>query len=170
MTLETNFSIEGMQKLCELSKDCQDVVLEPITVELTEKIFRAGILPDITIFKPTHEQLLGMARHFNSDLTKIEEEEDFIECAKTIFEEGKYTKGGRLRHIVCTCGADGARWLYLNEDLSIEHHHFPALPLKQIITVNGAGDAFLSGLLVGLYKYSNLNLVEKFTKSIEQGL
>ena len=45
MSFETNFSIKGMKKLCDLGKNCENLILEPITVELTDKIKQANILP-----------------------------------------------------------------------------------------------------------------------------
>ena len=87
--------------------------------------------------KPNESQLFEISRQLGLETA------DMTEAAKRIFDQK-----GRLRHIVCTWGKHGV-W-YFRREPEFFVKDYPSLPVKKVKSVVGAGDNFLSGLIVGL--------------------
>lgn len=110
--------------------------------------------------------MLDIAKRIQPDLDTLETDADYHKAAKAIF-----SVGGRLSHIVCTCGKEGVRWFWHKNFESIETHKYPAIEVKEVVSVQGAGDTFNAGFIGSLFKnYYETDVFTRFTAAIEHGL
>jgi len=136
--LDTNFSEERLAYIFELL-DMKDtiIVTDPVSVKKAGRI--KGFLDKVSLITPNKEEaevLTGI---------KIESEKDLKIAAQKLRESG-------VKQVVITLGAEG-----IFAVTSKQSNKYPGPDIK-VVDTTGAGDAFLSGVIYGLYQ--NLDIFE----------
>lgn len=140
--LDTNLPaniIEYAIKHCRQKK--HTLCIDPVSVSKTERL--PDSLAGVYLLKPNRNEI--------SHLTQMP-----VRTTRDCFTAGKILLDRGVENVIISLGKEG--YVIINDTIQ---QHIPAFPVTHILDANGAGDAFMAGILYGLKQnYSLLQACE----------
>ena len=126
---DTNLDDAALTYLCDVCETRRiPLLIEPVSVEKSKKLRRIGAKS--TYITPNRDELRSISECDTPDLAAQ------CACLRDQFD-----------HIFVTLGEQG---VYHYQSDTAQGTQFPAMPTT-VVNVNGAGDAFVAGLICGLF-------------------
>lgn len=135
--IDTNLPADIIAELIQRQKQNDAwICIDPVSVQKASKL--PTNLDAVFLMKPNQYELAAL-----TGMT-IQNKKDCENAGRQLLQRG-------VKNIVISLGEAG--YVIVNDEI-ISHHH--AQPIKRLLDVNGAGDAFFAGLLFGLQQNTTL--------------